>query len=566
MVRYLNLLILALTIGMNQAALAALNATIDRTHVELGETLTLTISTDNVKFKASPDLSSLQKDFEVLGQSQSSSVNFINFKKTSKTEWHIQLAPKREGTLIIPEFSIDQESSQPITVTVKKSLPMDGEPDSRPVFLELIADETTGYVQQQQTITARFYHRVPITQVSGFDLAQPFTSVHPLGEPRSYQKNVGDELVNVYEQSFALFPEHSGTLTVGPITMQAVGPTSNSRHSFFQDSRRYQPTSSALELTILPQDPNYTGQVWLPAESLQMNDHWTLPDDRWKVGDAVTLTFEIKATGLTGSQLPNITFDLPSEFRVYPEEPTHEMQARNKKMIGRTVQQVAVIPTKAGNFTLPPVSITWFNTQTKQAQTTTLPARQITVTLPAQLAGDTPLAPSSDALPQPANQRPAAGNNHGTVWFSLFIAALLVWLATLLGWFLHYRHHKKRASSGEDSSSKTEEKSTQQAKILRKLYTTCKLNQARESRELLLQWCHLSDLATSSLQEWAQKTGDPALLSAVNSLEAYLYAQTEDSPSWNGKELWDQLNAYLTKQTEKSPAKPNPLPPLSTFD
>lgn len=79
------LLLWLLHAAVAQAA-PALQASVDRNVVEVGDTLTLTLRLDNASSQR-PDLSPLQKDFTVLGDSSSSGLSASIGHIERWTEW-----------------------------------------------------------------------------------------------------------------------------------------------------------------------------------------------------------------------------------------------------------------------------------------------------------------------------------------------------------------------------------------------------------------------------------------------------------------------------------------------
>jgi len=110
-------MLLALLLS-NIASAQNVTARIDRTQIQEYESVWLIIRSSSSSSQ-SPDLAPLEKDFDVLGQSKSSSVNIVNGKMESNSEWSINLMPKRTGELQIPPIAIGDDFTSPITLKVK---------------------------------------------------------------------------------------------------------------------------------------------------------------------------------------------------------------------------------------------------------------------------------------------------------------------------------------------------------------------------------------------------------------------------------------------------------------
>ncbi|WP_306929917.1 BatD family protein [Agrobacterium larrymoorei] len=108
----------ALSIALAVPAFAAgLSARVDSGTVAQGDTFQLTLTT-NGQADANPDLTPLQKDFDILGTSQSSSTQIINGKRSQSESWIVSLSPKSTGTLEIPAINAGSLSSAPVAIKV----------------------------------------------------------------------------------------------------------------------------------------------------------------------------------------------------------------------------------------------------------------------------------------------------------------------------------------------------------------------------------------------------------------------------------------------------------------
>src|SRR5262249_5139466 len=132
--------LLITTLFANAANNLAPRATVDRTVVNEGDSLTLTIRIDDTGSYDAPNFSSLQKDFEVYGSSQSTQHVINNVHIESHTEWQTTLIPKRSGQLQIPALAVAGSQTQPITIQVNAASNSSAIDSSEPVFVEVKTD------------------------------------------------------------------------------------------------------------------------------------------------------------------------------------------------------------------------------------------------------------------------------------------------------------------------------------------------------------------------------------------------------------------------------------------
>ena len=97
---------------------AEFKAKIDRSSINVNETLKLELILDKQVFSGEPDTAGLSKDFEILGNNRQQSFSSINGQTKSSTTWTLTLRPKLSGKLKIPSISFRGEKTDEITVDV----------------------------------------------------------------------------------------------------------------------------------------------------------------------------------------------------------------------------------------------------------------------------------------------------------------------------------------------------------------------------------------------------------------------------------------------------------------
>ena len=94
------------------------DATVNRTTVPEGETFVLTLDLQDVDSNASPDLSSLNKDFTMFSVSNGYRTNIINGNVSKSRQWNLVLMPNQTGSLTIPSLEVAGYKSKPITLNI----------------------------------------------------------------------------------------------------------------------------------------------------------------------------------------------------------------------------------------------------------------------------------------------------------------------------------------------------------------------------------------------------------------------------------------------------------------
>ena len=418
------------------ASSAALRVQIDRQTVQEGDTLTLTIRSDQAQSQERPDVTPLRKDFDVLGTSTNSETSIVNGSRSDSTSWQIQLQPLHTGTIDIPPIAVGNEHTAAIEIDVTKASPQETKQTSAHVFLEVEAPAAgkSIYVQQQIAYTVRLFYD---DTVQSGDLAAPDPEnaiVEQLGQENRYTAMRNGHEYNVIERHYAIAPERSGALQIPPASFRGsmlVAPNSQGNADQADD-----PMNRLLRGTPFANDPFFKGSFgagmafgataqpvtvrsqeialdvqplpaavhgnWLPAEQVTLHDSWDDNPPQFKVGEPVTRTITIDAKGLAASQIPPLSFAQPANARLYPEAPGNQSRTDGNVIYGISKQSVTYIPNAPGTLDIPPVELAWWNTRSNVQSRAALPAREFKVA-PGAAAGQ-----SSAASPAPASALPQA--------------------------------------------------------------------------------------------------------------------------------------------------------------
>ncbi|MBS0383610.1 MAG: BatD family protein, partial [Proteobacteria bacterium] len=197
------------------AQAATVRAFLDRSHVSLGDTVTLNIQSDGSL--GNPDLSPLQQDFQVLGSSRSSSVAIVNGKTTSTTQLGVALKPLHAGTLTIPALAIGGGTTQPLTLHVGAAPSGGSGAVGDPVFMQTSVLSSSPYVGQQTVYTVRLFYLPGVNGALG-DPGADGARLIPLDRDHRYVTEREGYTYKVIERSWALIPQRSGPISVqGPV-------------------------------------------------------------------------------------------------------------------------------------------------------------------------------------------------------------------------------------------------------------------------------------------------------------------------------------------------------------
>jgi hypothetical protein len=526
--RILSILLLLL-IGCAAAAqaLAGVSASLSASQVASGDTVQLTLDHDG-RTSGQPDLRPLQQDFDILSTTSSTTFSLINGSASLKTEVVLTLAPKVTGILTIPPLSWDGQQTQPLSLTVTGpggASVGTGQPGasttvpSAKIFIQTTASPEQPYVESAVRLTVRLFTSETLYRA---DLELPENGdalVKQIGSDEESNAEHNGRNYRVITRQYLLFPLHSGKLTLqGPVLDAEIavdqpqsGLGNDPFGGFFGGLRTVRPVrvhGDPIVLAVRARPAGAVGSYWLPARNLTLNAAWNPAQLSAHAGDPVTLDLDLQATGLTAAQLPDLTslLSFPSGLKAYPDQPKLDDATQNGSLVGSRDQTIALMADSPGRYTIPALTVAWWDTQTNQPRTATLPARTLTI-LPAPGAASGAAAGiasagtvvgaaargkavAATAAPAsalaPAQQSTSASSRSATSasaartpaaapspseWEWISIGLALVWLATLGAWLWSRRSRPispftdGKLARGSDNSSDTSRAMPQAAPV-----------------------------------------------------------------------------------------------------
>jgi hypothetical protein len=252
--------------------------------------------------------------------------------------------------------------------------------------------------------------------------------------------------------------------------------------------------------------------------------------------------------------IPPMQLTAPDGVRVYPKGPTVEDEKSVNGVFtqGVRTEKASYVFTKAGDYVLPQIEITWWDLTTKKLTSSKLPATKIHVTDTSAYVSELP--PEQETpTPSPMSHRnwryyfPIAA----TSCIVLLILAILAWAVSRWGSKLSF-HYRAFISNRRES----------EPAHWRRFKQACVRNDASQSYALLLVWLRRANLAMT-LDEFQQRSADPRLNQEISILSSTLFgAEGKGNAAWNGRDLYAAV-ARHRRNSVSTEAVLTHLPPLN---
>jgi hypothetical protein len=521
-------------------------ATVDRAVVRINESFNYVLRAEGA-VRGEPEVAPLAGQFDILNSSSSRRIGIVNSRTSEVNEWQFQLMPKAAGEFTIPALRLGDRQSN--TVNVRVLAPEPNSSAAADIFMELSAVPDVIYEQAQVLFTLRLYVGVSTGRAT---LTAPETTgveaiVEKLGEDNQYQTTRGGRDFIVRERRYAVFPQQAGTLTIGPVTFEAMVIPDRG----FSRVQRFR--SDVLELTVQPAvapPPALAGAAWLPAQRVTLTEQWSEPGDELAVGIPRTRTIGIEALGLLETQLPDVPLDSQAGIRQYADRPELMREITADGLLSRRAVSYAVIAQTAGDVTLGGVRLPWFNVATQRWEVAELPSLPLRATPSTDAAAAAPTA-------EPTTLRAPTVERERSLWPWISGALALAWVATVALWW----RGRGRAPRAAATRPATVVAAKPLRKILRDLDSACAVNDAAAARNALLDFgeTRFTANAPRSLGALAALLPDD-VAREVLALEAHIYGSGVGA--WRGEGLKLVLPELEKAGTASEQPAADPLVPL----
>lgn len=488
------------------SAFAQTRAVLDRTTISFGETVVLTIETDQGVQQI--DYAPLQRQFEIGGQSVRRSYALVNGRASATTVFSIGLRPRGPGVLTLPALRVGNAVTAPLRLLVQPPSVQQASAHSD-VFVETQVDASQPYVQQAVGVTVRLNYAVPL--LSGqLDLDTPDTAgLQQVGEDATYERDIGGRRYHVVERHYLLIPERSGPLRLSGARFNGLAG-GGFVDQLFDDARHPLSAASSGQTLQVQPIPVNAAQPWLPLHALTLR-YLNQPASA-RVGQATTVQIEAVADGATAAQMPTIEIPATAAVSVFADPPQVEDQFFNGRPRTTLHRKFSLVPNQAGAVVLAGPKVAWWDAEQHTARIAELPPLSLQVAAGVASATRPQSVAPVEAVQSTLPQQSAPAARMQDAWISPRNAWLLLLLILIVstGWggMAGYRRHRARSAAHADVPVAS--------RPVASLQQALRDGVLQDIGQALVQQ---AGLATDALEGVCTKLADPVQVSAVRQLQ-----------------------------------------------
>lgn len=431
--------------------------------------ITYTVSSrDEASVVSEPQLSGLELLYgPAIGTS--SSYNYVNGRvsSSSRTEVTYTVLANNEGKYTVSGFKLrlgDKVlSAQATTITIRG-----GQSGSANHTWGQGGEETSRANLHNEQAQYKYYAQVPrksvyvqealpivyklqATEQPNINSTKPstydgFVSLDLLGNsPRQLrlERIGGRDWVTVEVMKELLFAQHAGQLTIPanelPVLYTLRDPGGD---PFLNRTAERILRTEPLTITVKPLPEEGKPQDFSGAVG-SFNVRYEVSTTQWKTNEAVSLKLILEGQGnLKIAKLPKIS--LPTDIEIYDPVENSNQSYEGGVLRSTRVIEYSLIPRNTGSFTIPSVSLSYFNPSTGRYETTATRAIDINVTQGKQQAGETTIVNSGTVQNDKTPYNLKTDVLEHSPYAPMSLRLILLHLGLLLVAFVVYRLLRRR--------------------------------------------------------------------------------------------------------------------------
>jgi hypothetical protein len=174
---------------------------------------------------------------------------------------------------------------------------------------------------------------------------------------------------------FAIFPQEEGSFAIADqkigVTYAAAPPQAS---KVTLDVPR-------LALEAFVPEPAQSLDPFVSSNAISFGQNVKQSSQELRVGDSITRTVTTKADGTPAMLLPPVTFAKIDGLALYPAEPSVQdnVERRTGVLSATRIDEATYILERAGDYTLPPIELAWWNTRESKVERTRIDSVNVRV-------------------------------------------------------------------------------------------------------------------------------------------------------------------------------------------
>ncbi len=325
--------------------------------------------------------------FDIETRGRSSNFSYNNGVVETSVTYNYLLLPKRPGTFPIDQISavynnkrykgnklnltVLQDGTTVSNDLTKRAVNASGK--SKDYFLEAIVDNKNPYVNEQITLTLKFY--ISVQFYGQPELTEPTTTgfwTELIGNKTPYSQRINNRQYKIIERKYALFPTQIGELEIGRAMIRTtVQSKRQSRRrtslfgGLFGGGEEVSIRSNLVKIKVKPLPQNgkpddFSGTIGRFTISSSVNKKTI------EANQPLSVTIKISGKGNIKSVAEPKMPKLDEQFRIYKASTSENISKAGNKIGGTKIFEEVFIPKRPGDIEIPAITYNYFDPASKR--------------------------------------------------------------------------------------------------------------------------------------------------------------------------------------------------------
>lgn len=241
--------------------------------------------------------------------------------------------------------------------------------DAQPVSIN--APKTTAYVGQRVPFFVEVLSKGPFGGATSFTIPKvPNAIIVKVGDPVVSSKQIAGENWFVQTHEFALFSQHGGDVTIPGFPVRF-----GTREAISGPVKEMTGTVPSISLKVTRPQGVSPDRFLVTTKDFSVEENWNpKPVGEVRTGTVFKRTVTQSASDMTGMALAPASAIAPDGVRVYSGSPKVDDETERGEFSGRRMETLTYLVERPGNYELPALHYDWWNPESEQLETKTLPA------------------------------------------------------------------------------------------------------------------------------------------------------------------------------------------------
>ena len=477
--KFIRYIVYALFTGMSSLPLIAYgqqtpDISISPTRGSLKTTFTITVGISGTISVPQPNLED-EGDFTLRYMGPEQRISIINGTLTQEKKFNYQAKPKREGNLTLPMFAVKVSGTTlhtpPRTIEVSQTSLDTQQSDEDDVRIEDSVSQSEVFVGQQLLLTTELFTTSPLKNIQLETSSRANFWVEPIKPEERDQGLHRGATVSILRFKNILFPLSSGSQKIEPTVISAlasrsrvgdlfdqIDPFGNNfmRGLFAADLEPITIATKPTLITVLPL-PEIPTELKAFADKPILVGETTIQGSLDKVStdpnDEAILTVRIDTRG-NSNPLQDLPLSGGDDIELVRETQGTKKIVQDNALFSEYSATYRVIPKKNGGLTIPPISLLYFDPNSRSYQKTETTA----FLLMGENVSETTRNPKGPSMKKDEETTPESSfakkdpdlsdeDNSSTPLFSSKNIALAILTLTTIAGFLQFWFGRRKSSS-----------------------------------------------------------------------------------------------------------------------